>query len=64
MNLFNSYIESSGQFLYSNLTDAIIASSLQIQSNFIRVNGDQVLPNITDNAVLLFQKYFNSVVEN
>lgn len=63
MNLFNSYIEASGQFLYTNFTDTVETASLQIQSKFIRANGDQVIPDITDNAVVLFQSYFNSVVE-
>lgn len=63
MNLFNSYIEASGKFLYTNFTDVVEKASLRIQSKFLRANGDQVLPNITDNAVLLFQNYFNLVVE-
>lgn len=40
MNLFNSYIEASGQFLYTNFTDLTEAATLHLQSSFIRANGD------------------------
>jgi hypothetical protein len=40
MNLFNSYIEALGQFLYTNFTDPVQTASIQIQSKFIRANGD------------------------
>jgi hypothetical protein len=35
---------------------------MQIQSLFIRYNGDETLPNITHNAVLLFQNYIDSFI--
>jgi len=58
MNIFNSYLQSAGQFLYTNFSDSFEAASLQIQSHFIRDNGNQILPDITDNAVTLYRQFF------
>jgi hypothetical protein len=31
---------------------------------FIRLNGDEIIPNITDNAVILYQNLYNSNIND
>lgn len=62
INFFNSYLQSASVFLYTDLTSILRRELLQIQSLFIRLNGDEIIPDIATNGVKLYESFLHAFI--